>query len=313
MSDPRKHHYLPQFYLRGFSVDKRGLFQIEKSSGSYYGGQIKDIGATRDYHEIDYEDANDPHVLEKGLAEIEGELAGQLKEFLSCGPRDRQKLFYVIQLLSLLRLRVPAIKEHIYQTQESQLRSSLKILERAGKLPKPPAGLEDELRIDNIKIEVMNWKCLELMFKMAGDENTLQILYKMRATLFQCPFGESFITSDQPVALYHQKASRTDGHGVGPATMGVEISLPLSSRFLLRLDHEPGPRQELLATSEEVEEFNRRTVVMAKKFIFTGEAPEKVAAFVGRYCNIFAGFEYDHLDFDGRCLQVHRCVPVGPA
>lgn len=63
MSDPRKHHYLSQFYLRGFSSDRSSLFQIEKRSGKHYGCRIKDVAAIRDYHDIDADDVADPYAI----------------------------------------------------------------------------------------------------------------------------------------------------------------------------------------------------------------------------------------------------------
>jgi hypothetical protein len=72
MSSPRKHHFLPQFYLRGFSTNRDGIFQIEKQQGRYYGCKIKDIAAIRDYHKLDGKETSDPQYFEKKLAELEG-------------------------------------------------------------------------------------------------------------------------------------------------------------------------------------------------------------------------------------------------
>jgi hypothetical protein len=44
---PRKHHYLPQFYLKAFSVDGEGLYQIDKSTGKTTGVRTKDNAAPR--------------------------------------------------------------------------------------------------------------------------------------------------------------------------------------------------------------------------------------------------------------------------
>jgi Protein of unknown function (DUF4238) len=311
MSLPRKHHYLPQFYLRGFSPDRRSLFQIEKATSKSYGCQIRDIAAIRDFHELDGADVDDPYVLEKSLAELESEQANHLKEVLAGGidgPRSRTGL---LQFLSVMRMRVPAVKAHIDRSYESTVRATAKALERAGKLPKAPPGYEDVLRVDNLEISVLNWKCLDVMFRMAASENTLDILYGMRATLFRAPFGTAFITSDQPVALYHPSLAGSPC-GVGPATPGVEVSLPLSSSALLRLDHESGKDAERLAVSDEVSEFNRRTVVMAQEYVFAGESVERIASLVALHSRAFAGFKHEDIAAGRGFLQIHRFIPVGP-
>lgn len=313
MQHPRKHHYLPQFYLRGFSTDQRSLFQIEKATGRHYQSQIKDTAAIRDFHEIDADGIDDPYRLEKSLAERESELADTLRVFLADGTSNKPALAGVIRLLSMLRMRVPAVKQHIERSLSSMIRVSAKILEQSGRLPQPPPGLEDDLRIDNLNISVTNWKCMEFMFGMAEDEDILNIFTRMRATLYRCSSGQLFVTSDQPVALFHPTPGSTNSYGVGPAIKEVEITLPLTSSSLLKLDHEPGQHLETLATPDEVKEFNRRTIIMAQSYIFTREQPQDVAAQIGLLSNIFAGFRFEDLHTNGSLYQVQRCIPASPA
>lgn len=185
MTEPRKHHYLPQFYLRGFSEDQRSLFQSENTTGQHYRCQIKDIAAIRDFHEIDADRITDPNAFEKALAEMERTLAEQLRILLSDGVSNSTALGITIELLSQLRMRVPPVKNHIERSMSSNIRAVVEILERAGQLPKAPPGLEDMLRVENLKISIRNWKCLETMFDMAADPDTLNILRRMRATLYR--------------------------------------------------------------------------------------------------------------------------------
>lgn len=311
-SEPRKHHYLPQFYLRGFSIDRRGLFQIEKATSSHYGCQIKDIAAVRDYHELDGEGTTDPYALEKQLAELEGHQASQLQDALAEGISFDRHRIHLVELLAVMRMRVPAVKEHIDRSYGWTVRAFALAHQRSGRLPRPPKGLEEKLRVEDLKIEVLNWKCLEVMFRMGANEKVLDILSKMRATLYRAPFGCRFITSDQPVALYHPTLWSTP-HGVGPATLGVEVSFPLSSRALLRLDHVAQPHAEQMASSAEVTEFNRRVIVMAQRYVYTGETPENAAAAVRGAGDAFAGFRHENFDAGKEFLQIHRFVPVGPA
>ena len=312
MVQPRKHHYLPQFYLRGFSHDQRAIFQIEKATGHYYGCQIKDTAAIRDFHEIDSDSTEDPYALEKSLARLEGELAEHLRLFLSDGVLNEAALAEVVGLLSMLRMRVPPVKYHIERSLASTIRATAKAMERAGKLPKPPPGLEDALSIDNLSISIMNWKCLELMFGMATSPDILNILGRMRATLYRVPAGLFFVTSDQPVALYHPTARPSDPYGVGPALRDVEITLPLTSQALLKLDHEPGAHCEKLATADEMKEFNRRTIIMAHNYVFVGEQPDRIAHQVLQFRSVFAGFRFDDVRAGSQFFQLHRFIAVHP-
>lgn len=310
MTQPRKHHYLPQFYLRGFSLDGQSLYQIDKASGKCHGVRIKDTAAIRDFHEIDGDEVDDPHLIEKQLAKVEGALAPYLANLLGGQFQDRATRMAVLQLLAMLRLRVPAVKQHIQRSKSAAVHSHLKLLEKAGKLPTPPAGFEDALRVDKLHVEVMNWNCLEIMFRMSADEKVLQLLYAMRPMLLLCPFGTRFVTSDQPVALFHPRAASAPG--IGPATRGVEISLPLSSRTALLLDHQPGAPVERIATSAEVEEINRRTIVMAQDYVFTGEAPEALQSLLAHARGQVAGFRYEQVPTNRGFMHVERFMAVGP-
>ena len=185
------------------------------------------------------------------------------------------------------------------------------MLERSGRLPPVPPGMEEALSVKNLQIEVSNWKCLEKMFALGSSEKTLDIMYGMRATLFRAPFGDSFVTGDQPVALFHAKKGGT-AEGVGPGTLGVEVSLPLSSRALLLLDHSPGAHSEKTATSNEVAEFNRRTAAMAQRYLFTGENPKRLAATVRADRGSRTGFIYDSIDAGREFFQVQRFIAVEP-
>lgn len=290
MSEPRKHHYLPQFYLRGFSPDGKSVFQIEKASCRYYSGNIKNTAAIRDFHEIDGECVEDPNAVEKRLAALEGGLSTDLKNLLNDGISNISALGEVVALLSLLRMRVPVVKEHIHESLASTIKMMAKGMEKAGRLPKSPPGLEETLSVDNLQFTVTNWRCLELMFDMASSSDILSLLGSMRATLYRLEGEESFVTSDQPVSLFHPSITEDHKFGVGPAIKEVEITLPLSSNALLKLDHESGDHKEMLATKEDVIEYNRRTMVSAHKYVFSGFKPDSVIDALTPVKEIFSVF-----------------------
>jgi Protein of unknown function (DUF4238) len=285
--------------------------QIEKLSQKRYECQIRDVAAIRDFHELDGEGSGDPNQPEKSLAELETHQATYLREALGTGIRNTTVRSELIQFLAVMRMRVPAVKAHIDRTYEATVRARANALERQGKLPPPPTGYEETLRMDNIRISVLNWKCLDVMFRMAASGKVLKVLSKMRLTLYRAPFGTAFITSDQPVALYHGGLAGS-AYGVGPATPGVEVSLPLSSHALLKLDHGRGNDVERIATSDEVAEFNRRTILMAREYVFAGEPAERTASLVSNNATVFAGFVHDNIESDREFLQIHRFLPVGP-
>ncbi len=135
MSKPRKHHYLPQFYLRGFSNDGKSVCQIEKDSSRSYMCSIRDTAAIRDYHELDGPDYEDANALEKGLAEIEGQLAVAVAHAIEAGIATSKTHARLVEFVSLMRVRVPAFKAHIERSVGEVVRSTGLIMERSRKLP----------------------------------------------------------------------------------------------------------------------------------------------------------------------------------
>jgi hypothetical protein len=315
MSVPRKHHYLSQFYLRGFSSNGRSICQIEKRSGRAYVVSIRDAAAIRDYHELDYPGVDDPNAVEKGLAEIEGPLAEGLAHALRLGIVTSKIHSSVVELVTLLRVRAPAFRASIEAFLQNVVRSAGEMLERSGGFPPAPPGLDDVLRMENLSIEISNWKILEFMFKIAADSDLFDVLAGMRPTILRAPEGTFFLTCDQPVAIFHPTASPTDTYGVGLADLATEVSVPLSSCALLRLSWTINPGTERdetdrVATTDEVVEFNRRTMIMANSLVFAPELSQWAVETTSRQRHCFAGIDLDVLDAGSGVAHLGRFRPV---
>jgi hypothetical protein len=309
MTTPRKHHFLPQFYLRGFSPNSASLYQIWKSTGRHAAVRIKDIAAVRDFHRLDVDDASDPHAIERVLAKAEGEFSVYLADLLRDGVVNVGALGETIGLAGMLRMRVPAVKRYISSSLSEHVRRSAAALLKQGVLPPVPDDVDLGEELSGLSIEISNWKCLDLMFRMASEPRALEAMRNMKATLLRAPNG-SFITCDQPVALFHPDIAMT--YGVGPVTHGVEISLPLSSAALLLLNDDAGSDEERFASSAEIDEFNRRTVVMAEKFVYAGYLTAELIGLVSRHKQSNAGFQVDRLNTAQGVVYVNRFVPVAP-
>lgn len=287
---PRKHHYLPQFYLKHFSRGGDGLFQVEKATAKIIGGRIKDLGALRDFHELDFDGVADKWRLEKNLAEVEGQFSGFLSDLLAGSRSVGKSRDWLPAFVSLMQFRVPAVRSFVDKFLQSNVREVMHSMEKRGRLHTPPPRLAELLDFDSLEIEISNWKCMELMFQMAADPSRLRLLEGMRLRLYGAPFGAAFYTSDQPVSMFVPRPTAT-GEGVGPLSVGVEIGLPLSSRCYLLLDRSAGADQYLPATTEMVDEFNRRTTVSADRFIFAGETPGYMTEIVRTNASRRAGLQ----------------------
>jgi hypothetical protein len=310
MSNPRKHHYLSQFYLKGFSADGKGLLQIEKATLNGYGCSIKDAAAIRDYHILDYADAEDPQAFEKALSEYEGALSVALERVLANGIHGERDHVEILSLLALMRFRVPAFKSFVEGAMRGLVRTTGVMMQRNEKLPALPRGLEGHLDMSKVNIEIKNWACLQHMFMLATDSDLMQLMLGMHHSIIRAPEGQSFLTSDQPVALFSPSAKANDAYGVGLASQDVELTFPLSRTQLLKLSWGDGDPHDRTADASEVDELNRRTVVMADGRIFASGDLEELKAFVSRYKAFSAGMQIDAIDAGNAAFHMSMFRPV---
>jgi hypothetical protein len=129
MSEPRKHHYVPRFYLARFATRKQQIYQIEKlPTPRVYPVSIRDAASMRDYHRLDWDGAPDPQGLERALAQVEDYHAKALAAVIDAQAISEEYKPVIVELLSVLRLRVPSVKRHIESTLKAIVRGTAKIM-----------------------------------------------------------------------------------------------------------------------------------------------------------------------------------------
>lgn len=98
MSEPKLHHYVPQFYLKYFADSRGQLFVWDKGTGRVFPSATRGIAAQTHFYKVPelVGTTEDPLFLEKGLSQLEGDIAelyGSLVPVLeSAAPRDEVAL-----------------------------------------------------------------------------------------------------------------------------------------------------------------------------------------------------------------------------
>lgn len=84
MSDPKLHHYVPQFYLRHFCDDSDRLWIWDKVSRKIYPSSPKNVASGTNFYRVPefIGTETDPLFLEKDLSALETDAAGIFKEAL---------------------------------------------------------------------------------------------------------------------------------------------------------------------------------------------------------------------------------------
>ena len=113
----RKHHYVPQMYLSGFTDEKGQCFAVDASTRASFRSAPEGISAKRDYNLIEAPGVP-PDALEKELGNFEGVIAPGIKrirETASFGEngKDREDVINLITLLAVRNPRTRKDMEHL--------------------------------------------------------------------------------------------------------------------------------------------------------------------------------------------------------
>src|ERR1700736_3739224 len=109
----KRHHFISQCYLRGFTADPKSpmLFVSDFRARKQFWASPVDVALERKFHEIDIP-GQAPDVIEKKLAEFESDLGPALRRIVEANSladeHDRSVLFFFMALLTIKNPRMRA-------------------------------------------------------------------------------------------------------------------------------------------------------------------------------------------------------------
>lgn len=250
-SHPKRHHYLPESYLKRFTWEK-ALWVYDIESKQLRPQTPHDTGAIGYFNALEDRDGNRSFVIEEALSEIEGATAQvmlkiEAREKLS--DEDRHTLAHFV---GLQMLRGPDFHEDVNKMNEKFMRLFTEHMfadrERAEKIwnkADAELGGNSGVSFDDAKefiekgeytIKTHRNRTLELMLELAPD--FANIFLRLDWMVLCAPPNKSFVTCDRPFSIVPPR-DRTPSPfgGVGIATKGAWKLMPLSmSRCLVMAD-----------------------------------------------------------------------------
>jgi hypothetical protein len=111
----RKHHWVPQCYLRGFAVErKKGKHQViafDKVERRQFPASIADVAAERDFMAVDIV-GHPPDAVETALAQFEDEFAVSLRNtFVAREFASDDDYNNILNFICLIHVRNPRMRE----------------------------------------------------------------------------------------------------------------------------------------------------------------------------------------------------------
>ncbi len=288
MSIPKRHHYLPQFYLRGF-CPAGDLWMYDREKGEIRRRNPKTVAVQKGFYavrgpegELDYAE------VEKRLGVVETQAAPVIRKLDAGGALELKERYALAMFVALLKYRTTA-----FERQSAELQEVLSDSEAAKEMLAPSvegvktvlkqmgygdAGLQemaqriyDHVREHGIEHRPGPNTRLDQILQGAYEVGTQLVLGPLTVAL--APEGSGFNTSDDPFALVARAGAQDprawEGTEVVPP--GYEGWIPLSWRCLLIAGHEELGGRYIRFDESDVEAANVMMAAQCERFFMGGD------------------------------------------
>ena len=135
----KRHHYIPQTYLRHFCDGNERVWVISKDSpDQHFQTKPRAIGLEKYYYSQPTPDgAWDHNTLEDFFSEIEWKWNSIVERWVAEDPAN-DELESVFEFLSLMRARVPATRDMVELSLADAVMMNMRQLIKKGEIPPPP-------------------------------------------------------------------------------------------------------------------------------------------------------------------------------
>ena len=257
-NQPRKHHFVPQFYLAGFTGSgtvEGKLHVIDTTRLTTRVSKPKAVAYQRNFHEIDIGPESDPMAVEKILGQFEGKWSTVLRRVLEQRLLPADDSFGdLMMFIAFMAVRVPRIRETI-----SNFLEEVRWKEEFARNELERRGHQVDATTNDFETFDQTWHVQEMIHLAIGLAPLLSLRqWNLWIAKDQAP---DLICSDSPVVPTW--VIPTSGlHSPGFGTSNTVVTVPLSKRVALvsMLDVDVGSR---MLGRDEVAQLNSATGMYA--------------------------------------------------
>ncbi|MBX9630107.1 MAG: DUF4238 domain-containing protein [Burkholderiales bacterium] len=225
-SRPKKHHFVPRWYLERFT-DRDGFLHIlDRPSKTLRRQRPEAVMKINAYYRQDWVPAGtDPDVLEKTLGSwLEPKARNATARLVAdLHSIDDDDIATLISYLQMQRIRVPRQLEH------------LKVLMQEALEKRAPSEMQEAIRSGTMRIKVYDSARIEIMRILLGAFSDWFAC--MEWDIVTAATGSAFVSSDSPVSFHNEGVSPQIEPGI--AMVGTRVLFPLDPRHVLILTHSP--------------------------------------------------------------------------
>ena len=251
MTSPKRHHYLPQFYLERFCRDG-GFSVFDRETHEFRRQTPVNTALKSHYYSVEDENGKKDTRIESFLSELEvhaKQIMLKLENREDIADEDKEELAVFI---AFMMNRVPDFEKAINKMESTLIQRTADMLfsdeerlesilqehsEDAGGVSDISAKEMVEFhKSGNYEIVIHRNESLRMMVNVSL--NTANYFRQMEWGIFHCQDRTSFITTDNPVVLVPPSDYEKGFWGVGILTKGARKIFPLSQKScLVMFDH----------------------------------------------------------------------------
>lgn len=227
MTRPKRHHFVPEWYLKGFTERGSGfLYVYDRDTKHIRKQKPKKVMVIRRYYRQDWAPAGvDPNIIEKTLAsKLEPHAKIGLDRLINA-PKTvtAEDTAAILVYLEFQRIRVPRQAE---AARDLFIQFSLANL---------PRELADVLLDGLLKGRIKTTESLRLEAMRMGIGKLHPLFRRMAWEVVEAEDGCSFVTSDSPVSFVNR--AFVPPNEPGPGLLGTAVIFPIDAKHLLIMRH----------------------------------------------------------------------------
>ncbi|NJN00275.1 MAG: DUF4238 domain-containing protein [Aquincola sp.] len=242
MSSPKRHHYLPQFYLNAFCRDG-GLWVFDRERSEYRQQTPNNTALKQHYYSVEFSNGEKDTRIEEMLSLVESRAKSVLEKLTSGAEITNEERDEFALFTAFMMNRGPVFEKSVNAMQESLIRQIgdlmfadeertnqvMKDRERdTGEKPEVSAKeLVDFYKRGAFKIKAHRNESLKMMLPLSLE--LANCFRQMNWGVFFAPPKTAFVTTDAPFVLLPPEDWKPSLFGYGVITRGAKKLLPLSA------------------------------------------------------------------------------------
>jgi hypothetical protein len=245
------HHFIPQFYLRGFAqgVGRQAkVFTFDKDTKGAFSTLVRNVGSRRHFFRVDA-DGVDKNFIEDEMSKIEAVMSAHLKDVIEARRFPSEDHYAsVMNIAANLAIRIPRVRDisegmyidvarrimNLSVSSPEIWRSQIEQMRKAGKSIRADLEYEEARKFvedGSFEITVNQTHLIQLEFKMLLP--VVDYCSRRNWCFISAPNGSQFISSDNPVVLSWTDGDERTPYSPGHGLPGTMVVFPLSSDLLL--------------------------------------------------------------------------------